>query len=73
MRAQLFKIYQNILIEDEKLSLLDDDSDIDVGCFCFGKDKKIFLTQDDIERESVTRAERPGRMKSVFDRSTATS
>ena len=31
------------------------------------------VTQDDIERESVTRAERPGRMKSVFDRSTATS
>ena len=31
------------------------------------------VTQDDIDRESVTRAERPGRMKSVFDRSTATS
>jgi hypothetical protein len=30
------------------------------------------VTQDDIERESVTRAERPGRMKSVFDRNTAT-
>jgi hypothetical protein len=29
------------------------------------------VTQDDIERESVTRAERPGRVKSVFDRSTA--
>jgi hypothetical protein len=31
------------------------------------------VTQDDIDRESVTRAERPGRIKSVFDRSTATS
>tara|TARA_R110000824_G_scaffold401148_1_gene610920 strand:+ start:191 stop:979 length:789 start_codon:yes stop_codon:yes gene_type:complete len=37
--------------------------------------KRIYargVTQDDIERESVTRAERPGRMKSVFDRNTAT-
>jgi len=31
------------------------------------------VTQGDIERESVSRADRPGRIKSVFDRSTATA